>query len=220
MCPSIFMKARRLLPAQIHDPLSQNLQGWVFLCIDRISKMGITGNTQQNYLRPAQLVKPQNGMCDWLVTWPLMGISAGEGLFPHIPIWRWNNRVGQLCYMFSGSSQHVLYPKECLEALLREKQKCILPKGLIPDSESEWEDLPLCWKRSLGIPKSGQRHHSESCHSFFLWFWVLGWAWGLRTTPTPLPSGIPHCRPNIDRIVQVSPCPGAVELQTPKWGDK
>lgn len=131
MCPSIFTKACRLLPAQIHDPLSQNLLGWVFLCIDRISKKDIMGNTQQSYLRPAQLVKPQSEMYDWLVTWPLMGISAGEGLFPLIPIWRWDNRVGQLCYMFSGSSQHILYPKECQEALLREKQKCILSRGLI-----------------------------------------------------------------------------------------
>lgn len=216
MCPSIFTKAHRLLPAQIHDSLPQNLQGWVFLCIDRISKKGIMGNTQQNYLRPAQLVKPQSEMHDWLVTWP----SAGEDLFLLIPIWRWDNRVRQLCYMFSGSSQHVLYPKECQEALWREKQKCILPRGLIPDSESEWEDLLLCGERGLGFPKSGQRHRPESCHSFFLWFWVLGWAWGLRTTPTPFPSGILCCRPNIDRIVQVSPCPRAVELQPPKWGNK
>lgn len=168
MCPSIFTKARRLLPAQIHDPLSQNLQGWVFLCIDRISKKDIVGNTQQTYLRPAQLVKPQSGMRDWLVTWPLMGISAGEGLFPLIPIWRWDNGVGQLCHIFSGSSQHVLYPKECQEALWRERQKCILPRGLLPDSKSEWDDLPLCWERGLGFPKSGQRCHPESCYSFFL----------------------------------------------------
>ena len=58
-----------------------------------------------------------------------MGISAGEGLFPLIPLWRWDSGVGQLCHMFSGSSQHVLYPKECQEALWREKQTFILPRG-------------------------------------------------------------------------------------------
>lgn len=116
----------------------------------------------KNHLRTGQLVKPRSRIRFWLVSWPLMGSSAGEDLFPVFPVWRWDNRAGQPCYIFSGRSACALYTKECQGALWKVKTKGLLLRGVIPNSEPKWEDLLLRkgkifhWAKGLVFLKSQQ----------------------------------------------------------------
>lgn len=55
--------------------------------------------------------------------------------------------------MFSGHSQHGLYTKEGQEALWKEKQKSVPPRGSIPDSETNQGGLQL--RKGLEQSKTG-----------------------------------------------------------------
>lgn len=109
-----------------------------------------------------QLVRPLSGIHVWLVKWPSMGISAGEDLFLVILTWRWDNRAGQPCYMFSGHSQRGLYSEECQEALWKVKQKRVPPRGLIPDSETTQRDLRFSSENDLSRVRLGKAA-AQSC---------------------------------------------------------
>lgn len=101
-----------------------------------------------------------------------MGISAGENLFLVVPTWRWDNRAGQPCFMFSGHSQRGLYTKDGQEAFWKEKQKSFPPRGLIPDSETNQgglqlsQGLELLNRAGLGalsFSSKDKSHRLESC---------------------------------------------------------
>jgi hypothetical protein len=164
-----------------------------------------------------QLVKPRSRIRFWLVSWPLMGSSAGEDLFPVFPVWRWDNRAGQPCYIFSGRSACALYTKECQGALWKVKTKGLLLRGVIPIQSLSGKIF--CWERK-DLPLSKGPGLSQVTARESTLILVIPSNSGFESQakpessePPPLfPGGILCCRQNIDRIFQVSPCPGAAEL--------
>lgn len=71
-----------------------------------------------------------------------MVVSAGKDLFLVVLTWKWDNRVDSVLYV-TWHSQRGLYTEEWKEALWKEKQKGIPPRGPIPDAESNRRDLPF-----------------------------------------------------------------------------
>lgn len=159
----------------------------------------------------------------WPAKSPLMGISAGEDLFLVIPTWRWDNRAGQPCYMFTGDPQHGFYTKECQEALWRKNKKMFPQGGSLLIQTPAQGNLQFCPESDLSRGRLGawpsqgrtKSHRLESCLNVFPYSSPFA-----SYIATGLRAALPHflvefhtCGLNIDRIFHVSPRSGAIRVE-------